>query len=103
MEHEEDTNYGVGHNGGPSMKDPMIEQLEALTVSDLLTKLQKKLLVDLVAKLEQGQAGHQEYAVIAKILKDNGLVFAPKDDEEAAADKERKATELPDFEDSGDE
>jgi len=92
----------LGHNGGPALDkidmDKLLADLKALTPEQLLAELQKGLLVDLVLKLKLGQVTHQDAAVIAKILKDNGVVaVVPQDPEKEAADASRPAAGLPDF------
>ncbi len=84
--------------------DKLLAELHAMTPEQLLLRLQKGLIVDLLAKLEMGQVSHQDAAVIAKILKDNGIVVAPqKSPEEEAADEAREAADLPNFETDPDE
>lgn len=93
---EENDEAGLGHNGGPPLIDIMA--LTKLSKEELLERLHKGLMVDLLGKLEGGQCSHQEYAVIAKILRDNGMYLAPADPDEQAATAAKKPASLPNFE-----
>jgi hypothetical protein len=100
MREGEDDFDGSNHPPGPSL-DVMdrIQELEGKSLNDLLTLAQKKLVVDLLAKLEAGQASHQELAILRNLLRDNGLVMAPRSPEAEEADQKREAPPLPDYPD----
>lgn len=97
MSAEED-DYGSNGPPGPDI-DVMdrIRELEGKSLNDLLTLAQKKLVVDLLAKLEAGQASHQELAILRNLLRDNGLVMAPRTPEQEEADRMREAADLPEY------
>jgi hypothetical protein len=50
-----------------------LKELQELSTEALLERAHKAQLVDLVAKLEAGVLSHQEHAVLARLLKDNGM------------------------------
>lgn len=75
----------------------LINGLNQKPLEDLLEDAHKALIVDLLAKLKSGQASHQELAILRNLLRDNGLVIAPKDDETERRDRERPPADLPSF------
>jgi len=53
----------------------LIKGLQGKTIEELLAEGQKTLLVDLLAKLQTGQASHQEMAILRNLLRDNGMML----------------------------
>jgi hypothetical protein len=50
-------------------------------VFDALVEMRKALIDDLLERLRSGTATHQEMAIMARMLKENGLVLMPLDPE----------------------
>lgn len=109
-----DTNNNeLPEDSGKEYLDEM-KKLSNLSDVELLRRLKSGQLRDLLAKLELGLLSHQEHAIIARLLADNGLVMPngyPGDD----ATPNKKAPEgntevpkpvqeeLPQFSDDDDE
>lgn len=77
-----------GDNSGDSMDD--------LEVNDLLTMGRRLLLTDLLKAIKGGYASPQEKAILAKMLKDNGMVMGDPLGEEGHNGTPRKQP-LPTF------
>lgn len=86
----------MGDNSGEEPDDG----LDDLEIMDLLREGRKDLIKDLIRLVRSGQATPAEKAVLAKMLKDNGIILGDPDD--GASDSNPKAAqrprELPTFE-----
>lgn len=85
-------------SGEVPRNDPNPVDLDLL---DDLTQIRKELFRDLLEKIKDGKATHQELAISARILKDNGMVLVPpgQGDSDPESRDEDYASELPSFED----
>lgn len=84
-----------GDNGGPKVNGEY-DRLIDMSVEDILREGQKALFARLVSVCRNGEASHQEMAILRNILKDNGLTLGiPPEKPEAKKDP----VDLPDFED----
>jgi hypothetical protein len=70
-------------------------ELEGKTVQEILREGQKALFVDLVVKVRNGKANHQEKSILRNLLKDNGLVLGIPPEKPA---EQTAPVDLPDFE-----
>ncbi|MGE3646200.1 MAG: hypothetical protein AB7F96_20325 [Beijerinckiaceae bacterium] len=64
------------------------------SVQQLLEEGQLNLLRHLIARVNTGQASHQEQAILRNLLKDNGLVVAKPPGESEEEQKERVAPDI---------
>lgn len=82
-----------------------IKAMDNYSVSQMLTELKKAQLKELLAKARMGILTHQEHAVIARLLADNGMVLPdgfgdPKANKTDASSNETVGAEeesLPEF------
>lgn len=68
-----------------------------LELQDILKEMQSRTYRLLLERVRDGSATHQELAIVAKLLKDNGLVMPPRDPDEVRADADRVLPSLPEF------
>lgn len=67
-----------GHNGGPPLDEeegPVVPNLAGLTLEQQLAVGRQVLIENLIRMVALGQASAQEMGVLAKLLKDNGMVM----------------------------
>ena len=79
----------VGDNSGEDPEDG----LDDLDVMDLLREGRKFLIMDLIRNIRDGMATPAEKAVLAKMLKDNGVILG--DPEEGAKGSNPKSAKEP--------
>jgi hypothetical protein len=68
----------IGHNGGPPLDEETAARIAAvskLSVQDILRLAHKKLMENLLVKLELGTITHQEMATLRNVMKDNGMIL----------------------------
>lgn len=68
----------IGHNGGPALDTETAERIAkipSLSTQDILRLAHKKLLGNLLEKLEDGSITHQEMAILRNVMKDNGMIL----------------------------
>lgn len=88
LEDDEDVRR-VGDNSGEDPEDG----LDDLDVMDLLREGRKFLILDLIRNVRAGMATPAEKAVLAKMLKDNGVILG--DPEEGAKGSNPRSTKEP--------
>jgi hypothetical protein len=84
---------GLAHN---PRNDP--NPFENLTIHDLMVRMRRGLVEDLLDRLESKTATHQELAIIQRMLNDAGYVVDRSPTEEAEAQNQpTPKSDLPDF------
>lgn len=81
---------------GPLKASPS-ERYHNMDNGEILKVMQRRLFEELLDRVESGTATHQELAIVAKLMNDQGLVMPPQDPHEEEADRTRKEEDLPEF------
>lgn len=84
-------------DGSAEPTDDAVVELRIKDVAELVRAAHKELLVDLLAKLQAGVASHQEKAILRNLLRDNGMVIAPRSFGQTEEDRQRPVANLPEF------
>lgn len=98
---ELDDGEDLGHKlEGDAPEEPLRNSREPvvnLTIHDLMVRMQRGLVEDLLDRLESKTATHQELAIIQRMLNDAGYVVDRDDDASSSSAPEAKS-DLPSFE-----
>lgn len=110
-----DTGYSL--DSGEELVDALEAQVEAdepvedrrndpnpfenLTLHDLMVRMRRKQIEDLLERLEDGTATHQEHAIIQRLLAESGYTVDREPSSETTTTRrgEPAPTDLPDFTD----
>lgn len=61
-------------NPSSTQSDPRDNPFDKMTIHDMMVKMRRTFIEDLLGRLEDGTATHQELAIIQRMLNDSGYV-----------------------------
>jgi hypothetical protein len=95
----EDIADGNIANPASTQSDPDHEPYEKMTLHDLMVRMRRLQVEELLGRLESGTATHQELAIIQRLLNDSGYVIDRDPDSPGApANKSTRPMDLPELE-----